>query len=206
MIVGITGNIASGKSSAATFLRQAYGVFVINADEVGHDILESNLKVKQSLINSFGVQILNDEGAISRKKLGQMVFNDSAAMDFLNDTISPYLLFEVDELLQRAKKVYQIIVLDSALILEWNARNRVQVLVTVYADDELRVWRLMQERRLDEIDARLRIAAQMSQEEKIKQSDYQIPNNGAMAELREQTFLVWEKVVGQNRAAVPQDL
>jgi dephospho-CoA kinase len=195
MIVGITGNIAAGKSTVCSMIREEFGVHAITADKVGHDILENNPKVKHDLVNSFGAQILNDDGSISRRKLGNLVFNDSNAMDFLNNTIWPYLLYEVDEQLQRSKRLYQMLILDAALIFEWNARNRVNVVVTVYADDEIRIKRLMRNQRLDEIEARLRIASQMPQEEKKKQADYTIPNNKTLDVLREKTFEVWTQIL-----------
>ncbi|MFH1762537.1 MAG: dephospho-CoA kinase, partial [bacterium] len=106
MIVGITGNIACGKTEVCKILQSTFGVHIIDADHVGHDILENNLMVRNVLVNSFGAQILNAAGGISRKKLGNLVFNDSTAMEFLNNTTWPYLLSEIDEQLQKSKKIY----------------------------------------------------------------------------------------------------
>ncbi|MEW6042321.1 MAG: dephospho-CoA kinase [Elusimicrobiota bacterium] len=194
MIIGVTGNIAAGKTEVCDILRNCFGVHIINADDVGHDILINNKKVKQALINSFGVQILNDIGNISRKKLGEIVFRDSAALEFLNNTVWPYLIYEIDEQLQRAKKIFQTIILEAALILEWNARNRVNVLVTVYADDEIRMRRYIRDTGMDEIEASLRFASQKPQEQKKAEADYCIENNGTLEELKENTVKVWENI------------
>jgi len=196
--VGLTGNIASGKSSAAMMFAEL-GAHVIDADLVAHDLLASGSGVCERVIDAFGTDILGSDGAIDRKKLGPIVFFDEAKRLRLNSLMHPEIKVEIRrrilELEESSSK--GIIIVDAALMVEIGNYKAYDCLVVVTCDPSLQVFRMMNRDGLTEMEARARIAAQMPIEEKVKLADYTIDTSGTLERTREQVEAIYRDLLAQ---------
>ncbi|MFH0920696.1 MAG: dephospho-CoA kinase [Fibrobacterota bacterium] len=183
MIIGVTGNIASGKSTVVGLLRDLAHAAVVDADAIGHYLRETNPEIQRGLVSEFGTDILDENGRVSRKKLGDTVFSAVENLSRLNAIFFPFMIYEVKMEMTRAQRVVNHIILDAALILEWGMRSTVDALIVVTATHETRLRRLMENRRMFEEEAELRIASQADEKFKIENADILIPNNGSLEKL-----------------------
>ncbi|MGL1902174.1 MAG: dephospho-CoA kinase [Fibrobacterales bacterium] len=195
MIIGITGNIASGKSEVAKGFAKA-GFTVFDADTLAHELYENNSELVGQLGQTFGTQILNSDGTLNRTELGAIVFSDGAKLTQLNTIVHPklmqYIHFKV------FSKMGEDVVLDAALIIEWEVQEYFDALVVVTCDDDLRCERLQRRNNLSEVEALSRISSQMSQDEKIPFGDYIIHNSGSFELLQDQVSVLIGKIQVEN--------
>jgi len=187
IIIGITGGIASGKSTVANFFRQK-NVPVIDADTIGHRILERS-HIIQKLIQAFGDDILHD-GVVVRKLLGKMVFEEKENLHTLNAIVHPELIAEILKKIEEMDTSY--IVIDAALLFKWNMDEICDYVLLVDAQEEIRARRLQKYKGLSFQDAMERIYAQ---ESFSKDADFIIENNGTVEELMEKLTFIWEQIV-----------
>lgn len=178
--VGLTGNIAAGKSTAAGWLREL-GCHVLDLDAIGHRCLEAGTATHRKVVLTFGEAILTANGDIDRRALGTIVFSDDAARRRLEEVLHPAIREReqerIDEILAAAESA--IVVSEAALLYETGAAERYHRMVVVVAPDELRRQRL-EAKGLSEIDVSRRMAAQMNQERKAELADYVIDNGGTL--------------------------
>ena len=186
-VIGLTGNIGAGKSTVGEILKKN-GFTVIDADRIGWQILE-RLEIKKEMLNEFGDVLKN--GTIDRKKLGQIVFSDKRKLKLLNALIHPLLLQKLKREIQKNNK--EIIVVNAALIFEWEIENWFDKIVLVTASKEKRLQRLLKKNYSKE-DAIQRINAQMNDKKMIKKSDFVIINNGTKKKLKSQTLALVTKL------------
>ena len=182
LLVGLTGNIAAGKSTVGQLLA-AHGFLVIDADRLGHAVLEQP-EIQQALVERFGDQVLGDDRRIDRTRLGAVVFGDAQAREFLNHITHPRIRAREQESVAAWSADHNpgIAVTEAALLVETGGASRYHRLVVVTADDELRLERLAQ-RGLDAEHARRRMDSQMAQHEKVKVADYLIDNSRTLQAL-----------------------
>lgn len=176
--VAITGNIAAGKSELEKQL-QNLGYLVFDTDKIAHDCLINN---KARVINTFGPEILSN-GEISREKLGNIVFNDKEKLQKLNNIIHPEVIKEINTLFEQYKNENYLFV-SIPLLFEAKMENMFDRIIFVYADDAIRLERLMKRNNLNKTDALKRINSQRSQTDKMAKSDYIIKNNGSLEDLK----------------------
>lgn len=186
-VIGLTGNIGAGKSTVGEILKKN-GFTVIDADRIGWQILE-RLEIKKEMLNEFGDVLKN--GTIDRKKLGQIVFSDKRKLKLLNALIHPLLLQKLKREIQKNNK--EIIVVNAALIFEWEIENWFDKIVLVTASKGKRLQRLLKKNYSKE-DAIQRINAQMNDKKMIKKSDFVIINNGTKKKLKSQTLALVTKL------------
>ncbi|NQI36563.1 dephospho-CoA kinase [Streptococcus suis] len=178
-IIGLTGGIASGKSTVTAFLREQ-GFPVIDADAVVHELQAKGGKLYQVLLAEFGEAILSDDGSLDRAKLGQAVFADSklrARLSVLQDQIIRQELLDRRDAL---KQTEQVIFMDIPLLYEADYSGEVDEVWLVYVDRAQQLERLMKRNGLAVQDAENRLAAQLSLEEKRSQAQVVIDNSGAV--------------------------
>ena len=177
--IALTGNIASGKSVVQKILED-FGFKVLDTDLIGHKLLENNEQVKTAFS---GFDIM-ENGVISREKLGKIVFNDKKLLSQLNSILHPEIReYIVNYFNQNGDN--EIIFVAIPLLFEASMQDLFDEIVFVYADDKLRLQRLMQRNNFDENYAKQRINSQMPQVDKIAKSDIIIKNEGSIEELKQ---------------------
>lgn len=184
MTVGLTGNVASGKTTVAERWRES-GVTVIDADRLGHAVLEEDAEVREALETEFGGQILDADGRIDRAALGEAAFSAPGRIASLNAIVHPPLLERLDRELERARRSgAKLAVVDAALVFEFGLGEVLDAIVLVTAPARIREERLREARGMDaERFARI-METQMPDEEKVEACDYVIVNDGSIDRLR----------------------
>lgn len=193
MIIGLTGSMASGKSTVSAMLRE-YGFYVVDADEEAHAVLELPA-VRRELAELFGEDILDENGAVVRARLAEKAFASAEETAKLNAVTHPAV---IETMLEKAEEFLleypEIpVVFDVPLLFESGMDKLCDRVVTVAADDEVRYLRIMLRDGLTRTEASRRVARQTPQEEKIARSDEVIFNNGTLTELRREVTraLTW---------------
>lgn len=206
IIIGITGGIACGKTTVSELLAEK-GAIPINADEIGHQLLKSDSPIFNELTETFGLDILDESGDVSRKKLGGIVFNDKVALEKLNSLMHP-LIIERSRL-QARKLVSEdpscVVLLDAPLLIEAGAYDSVDLIIVVTSSRDIQIKRILershsQNRPLTESEAQARIDSQMPVSEKVKYADIVIENNGTLETLQGQVDQIWNNLKSQTRA------
>ena len=194
--VGLTGGIACGKTNAlAEFER--LGVYGIDADQIGHEVIQPDGSAYGEVVEKFGHEILNENGTIDRSRLGKIIFsNESRRLD-LNQIVHPHILVEVERVLRSLEDDLSTLrptlaMVDAALMIETGAYKRYDVILVVYCHQEIQLRRLMTRDGLGESEALLRIGSQMPLLEKIRYADFVIDNSSRLSDTNRQihhTFL-----------------
>jgi dephospho-CoA kinase len=194
LIIGVTGNIASGKSETARLLQQK-GCALVDADAVAHELYGYDRALVQQLGAEFGQDVLLSNGTLNRKKLGSLVFGRPEAMAALNRIVHPALINAIRERIRSSQRVMTRLVLDAALIVELGFAKEVDHLVFVSASVPVRLARLMERSGLTTDEAMRRIDSQMPEESKLQHADYVIKNETTKEYLAEQVDALWEDII-----------
>ena len=196
--VGLTGGIATGKTTVAAMLRE-FGCHVIYADKIAHQLLEPGAAANEPVVREFGRGILASDGRVDRAKLGAIVFADPPRLARLNAIVHPPVLEAQDrELAEIARTEPQAIaVVEAALLIEAGYAKKLDFLVVTWCTPEQQLARLMQKdwgRGLTLVQARQRIAAQMPIEEKRRMAGEEIDCSGSLEDTRRQTVALFAKL------------
>ena len=190
-IIGLTGNIATGKSLVMGMLAEL-GAATIDADAVAHEVILRGGPVFDAIIAEFGDDILGADGEIKRAALGKIVFADPAQLKKLEAITHPAIGKRIDQLIRSAES--KVVVIEAIKLLEGRTRALVDAVWVVDASPETQLRRLVEQRGWDEADARQRIAAQNKQADKLRQADVVISNDGALDETRAQVARAWREL------------
>lgn len=184
-ILGLTGGIATGKSTVSGMLRQA-GLPVFCADEIAHAVTAAGTPVARKIINAFGKSVQAPSGELDRRKIAELVFHDAAKRNTLESIVHPAVLKEMLRLVrqERVKKT-PFVVLDVPLLFEAGLDKFCDATVCVTSSQNVQMTRLCHLRGMSRRDALARVKAQMPLKEKARRADHVIPNNGTKADLRE---------------------
>ena len=194
-IIGLTGQTGAGKSSVREILRQK-GAAVIDADTVAHDITDNNVNCIYDIVNRFSCLVLNEKGKIDRKALGKRVFSDKKELMALNKIIFPYILEAIEhEVLGYIAKGAENIVIDGATVIESGCGKMCDVLVSVVAEEETRITRIIKRDGITKADAERRVSAQKPEEFYTENSDFVIRNDSTPAELERNVNSVLKNMV-----------
>jgi dephospho-CoA kinase len=192
MVIGLTGGIGSGKSTAAQMLGEL-GAEVIDADKVGHKIYLPDTPAWREIVEAFGDGILAADRTVDRTKLGPIVFAEPQALQTLNrithGKIYAFIQGQIDYI--RQKQTASVVVVEAAIFLEAGWRSLVEQLWVVAASVEVVIRRLQTYKNISEEQARARIAAQLSNEERLAQADKVLWNNHGLPELRQAVEGAW---------------
>jgi len=185
-LYGLTGGIGAGKSEAARRFAE-HGIPVLDADKLGHEVLEAGGAAEAAVRSAFGPEILSG-GAIDREKLGALVFSDATSRARLNAIVHPAIHTAVAQRCAAlAQSGHRAAIVEAALIGEGGKRDPwLDGLILVLADAAVRIERLRERRGMPMEEAARRIAAQTPPEEKQAITDWVIKNNGGLAELHAQ--------------------
>lgn len=192
LVIGLTGNIATGKSTVLEYLAQR-GAYIIDADKLAHQSLTPEGPAYQAVATEFGPAILNPDKTINRKALGAIVFTNADLLNKLEQIVHPAVFTMTLKLVETAPS--SVIILEAVKLLEagpmFSQCDEVWV-VTARPDVQLR--RLMEKRGMDEATARQRMAMQGPQAAKINQADRVIDNSGTPEELHAQLDAIWAEL------------
>ncbi|MFK8248282.1 dephospho-CoA kinase [Leuconostoc mesenteroides] len=195
LTIGLTGGIATGKSTVSALLRQA-GFPIVDADTVAREVVEPGTPTLEKIKLAFGPGII-DNGVLDRRKLGQIVFEDGAQLKKLNDIMQPAISSAMADKINfwRLQNV-PILVLDVPLLFErdYDKNKSVDKIIVVTASEEVQLSRLENRDQLSNMEARNRVKAQLPMSQKIARADYVIDNNGRIEELQEQVTVLIKKI------------
>ncbi|WP_088103788.1 dephospho-CoA kinase [Halalkalibacter urbisdiaboli] len=193
MLIGLTGGIASGKSSVSAMLKKI-GHPVIDADQIAREVVEQGETAYRDIVSHFGHHILDEQGNIERKKLGAIIFDNEQERQVLNQIVHP----AVRKRMQQKKDYYvnegyQTIIFDIPLLYESNLFHLVDKVLLVYVDPDVQFNRLEKRDQAGKEDAQRRIKSQIPLKEKRKRADAIIDNNGSLDETRQQLEIILQK-------------
>ncbi|MBE0598814.1 MAG: dephospho-CoA kinase [Desulfuromonadales bacterium] len=194
MILGVTGGIAAGKSLVSELFRQL-GAEVVSADQLAREAVAPGSPVLHRLVAQFGEEILTPQGELDRKVLAERIFADPTARQHLNRIIHPAIAALAEERLQAAARRSSLVVYEAPLLFEAGAEKRVDAVLAVRIDDELQLQRLMTRDGLSRSQAQARVAAQLSQEEKVGRADFVIDNSGSPTVTEAQVRGIYRRLV-----------
>ena len=207
-VIGLTGNIATGKSVVAAMLAQL-GAQVIDADALAHEVMQSGTPTWQRVVDEFGPDILLPSGEVDRARLGAQVFADAEALARLEAIVHPAVIAESERLLQELQNETtlsapgsadpKVLVLEAIKLIESGMHRRCDELWVVTCAREQQIERLMKSRGLSVAEADLRITAQPPQAEKVAVADVVIDNSGDLEQTRAQVVREWERIVEFHR-------
>ena len=188
LLIGLTGGIASGKSTVLQHLRQA-GYSVIDADKLGHKVLEQGNPGYNKVVKCFGNEILNPDGSVNRTALGRIVFVDAEKLKQLNEISHPIIAEMIQKEFEESVSDSNggIVFLEAALLIEANWYKVCGHIWVVSLDHTVALRRLKERDNLSETEAKLRVGAQLDQEERLAYADVVLQNEGTTEELFTQT-------------------
>ena len=199
--VGLTGGIASGKSTVAAML-VAKGAYHIDFDVLAHKVEKPDMPAWREIIDAFGPEILNRDGTINRTRLGAIVFTDHQQLAQLNAIVHPAVLTAWRRQLKaiEKEKADAIVLADVPLLIEAGLKQLVDVVLLVYISPEEQLRRLMARNGYTRAEALSRLSAQMPIQDKLPLADLIINNEGTCAETQDQIVHVWQELVRRERA------
>ena len=192
LIIGLTGNIATGKSTVLEYLRRK-GAHIIDADKLAHRAMAPGGPAYAPIVAAFGPGILAEDGSIQRAALGRIVFADAEALRRLEEIVHPAVFVLAQA--ELAQTDAPVVVVEAIKLLEAKRLLTLcQEVWVVTADPDVQMRRLLQERGMSEAEARQRMAAQSPQAEKVKQATRVIANNGSTQALYAQLDAIWNEI------------
>lgn len=200
LVIGLTGGIASGKSTVSGYLREL-GAVIVEADRVGHEAYLPHTEVWQEVVAAFGPEILGQDEQIDRGRLGQIVFNDAEALARLNEITHPRIRKMVAERLEEMRRDgVKVAVLEAAILVEAGWTGLVDQVWVTWAPEEVAIRRLVDRNRLSDEQARARLASQMPPAQKIQYADVIINTDCTFEEEQEQVATMWEQCLARPEA------
>lgn len=196
ILVGLTGGIACGKSTVSKFL-QKEGAFIVDADQIAHEVIRKGNPAYRLVIEAFGKTIIDAYGEIDRKKLGEIVFNHPGQLARLNNIIHPMVFERLDSEKKRIgqEQPQSVVVFDAPLLIEAKAHKEMDWVLLVYVDRKTQLARIMARDGLTEKEAVLRIEAQMPLDEKIPFADEIIRSDKPMDVAKKDVHDIYERLL-----------
>ncbi len=192
--IGLTGGIATGKSSVAEILRQQ-GVPVVDADEVARLVVAKGSRGLEQVAMEFGETVLSEDGSLDRAALGKIVFGDAKKLALLEGLLHPLIRTHVDQVkLDLEKRGHVLAVYDVPLLFEKQMESMFESIIVVSCRPEQQVERLMKRMKLSEAEAKHRIGQQLKLEDKVKKADFVIDNSGPVENLERQVTALISKL------------
>ncbi len=199
--VGLTGGIASGKSTVLGLFVEK-GACAVDLDQLARYVEEPGRPAWHALVDYFGQGILQDDGTINRGQLGEIVFQDEQKRIRLNEIVHPFIFQEWERRLA-ALNDYDceaIVISDMPLLFEIGAERYFDRIIVVYASREQQLQRLMERNNLSPEQARLRLESQLAIDSKLPLADYVIDNSSSPAETRKRVAAVWDELKRAHRS------
>ena len=198
LIIGLTGGIVSGKSTAASMFKDL-GVKIVDVDKIGHSVILPHRPAWKKIIRLFGKDFLRNDLTINRRKLGKIVFTNQTFLKKLNEITHPEIIKLIKKEINLARnKTYnqeKILIIDAALIYEAKMDRLMDKTIVVYINEDEQVKRLIRRNNLSKEEALQRIKSQIPMKEKVKMADYVIDNSSSLGKTKKQVEKIWEELV-----------
>ena len=194
--VGLTGGIASGKSTVSKIFA-SFGAKVLDADEVAREVLLPGQPAWTRLRQVFGEEFFHPDGTVKRKQLRKLVFADPEKRSQLNAIVHPEVMEEINRRSEILSSSAQngVLLVDVPLLLEVGVANRFDKVVVVYVSESVQINRLQQRDGISEEEAKQALKVQMALSKKVEQADYLIDNSGTLEETLAQVEKVWDELL-----------
>ena len=193
MIVGLTGGIVSGKTTAAKMFKEL-GAVIIDADKIAREVVLPHQKAWRGIVQHFGEEILKDNQEINRKKLAQVVFADPEKLKLLNNLTHPEIIVLMKERIEQIKRQANrdiICIIDAPLLFEAHIEQLMDKIIVVYVNRDQQIKRMLFRDSLDRREAMKRIESQMPLKQKVHLADYVINNCRSLKLLKKQVIQIW---------------
>lgn len=184
MIIGITGSSGAGKSTICEILKKEYNVKIINADKIAKRLSNKGTNYINDIIKTFGNDIVDEQGELKRKKLGQIIYNNTEKRKKLNKCTFKYIKKEIEEEIERTKE-YVTIIIDAPLLFECGLEKLCDKVIGVVSKRNLQIERIVARDNIDYQEAESRLNAQEDNEFYIKRCDVIIENNNDIGDIEE---------------------
>jgi len=198
LIVGLTGGIVGGKSTAASMFKDL-GAKIVDADKLGHSVILPHKLAWKKITRLFGKGILQNDLTIDRGKLGKIVFANQTLLKKLNKITHPEIIKlikkEINLARNRIHNQEKILIIDAALIYEAKMDRLMDKIIIVYINEDEQVKRLIRRNNLSKEEALQRIKSQMSMKKKVKMADYVIDNSTSLDKTKKQVEKIWEELM-----------
>ena len=192
--MGLTGGIGSGKSTVAAMLAER-GAVVVDADRLAREAVAPGTPALRAVVDRFGPAVVAGDGSLDRQALAGVVFDDAGALADLNAIVHPPVRAAIAERLAELAATDAVVVLEIPLLVESGRSYGESAILVVDCPEEVAVRRLVEDRGMDEADARRRMAAQVPRRQRLAAADVVIDNAGALDDLRRQVEAVWAGLV-----------
>ena len=195
LIVGLTGGVASGKTTVSNVLKEE-GAYLIEADQIARELVQPRSPTWEELIRVFGNDILEKDGSIHRKKLAAKVFSDPGQRNLLNQILHPRIKEEIGRRIKeiRQKAPDAIVVFDAPLLIETGDHRKMDKVIVITSTEKQQIERLREREGASEEDARKILSSQIPLEEKLKVADFIIRNEGSLEEMRRRAKEVFQEL------------
>ncbi len=195
IVVGLTGGIASGKSTVAEFLREA-GARIVDADRIARAVVTPGKPAHSEIVAAFGRAILSPDGQIDRKRLGAIIFSDPVQQAALNAIVHPRVIEGIGAVVDRiaAESPEAVVVLDVPLLYEAGMDRDLSDVIVVYVPEALQVQRLMARDGLSAAEAMVRIRSQLPLAEKRRRATIVIDNSGSKTDARQLASALFDRL------------
>ncbi|MEE4114107.1 MAG: dephospho-CoA kinase [Desulfobacteraceae bacterium] len=202
IIVGLTGGIASGKSTISRFFSDA-GAQVVDADRIAREVVKPGTPGYDAIVAFFGRTILLPDGTIDRKRLGEIIFNDPDKKARLDAIVHPLVFARSAEMIAHiaAETPDAVVIMDVPLLMEADMGRDLEEVIVVYAPETTQLERLINRDGIDEQAAMARIQSQMPIEEKRKRATLVIDNSGTVSDSRRQALAVFNRLKQRSKTA-----
>ncbi len=187
LVAGLTGSIATGKSTVSAILRDL-GAFIVDADRVAREVVLPGTRAWEAIVRIFGAEVLHAGGEIDRELLGRIVFNDAAMRAMLEEVVHPEVMRVMDEQVSAIGQGSQdaLVILDVPLLIETGMHRGLSEVIVVYCPEDQQIRRLMVRDAISRDEALARVRAQLSIEEKRRYASLVIDNSASVEETRAQ--------------------
>lgn len=194
MNIGLTGGIASGKSTVSAYL-VALGAVLIDADQIAREVVLPGSPALNKIEQLFGSEVITEEGTLNRKKLGELIFANEPSRKLLEGVLHPEIRMIVNERMNQleAANPRRLVVIDVPLLYESGLASMFEMVMLVYVPREIQLERLMNRDGLTRGQAEARLAAQMPIEQKVQLADFVIDNSGTLEETGAQVQQFWRE-------------
>lgn len=193
LLVGLTGGIGSGKSTVARMLGRL-GAHLIDADDLARRAVDKSTPGYRLVVEEFGPEVLTPSGDIDRDRLASPVFADPDARRRLESIVHPEVARMAAEIVESYRATDRIVVYVVPLLVENDLQDTFDIVVTVSADEDIRLSRLTGDREMSEDAVRSRMAAQTSDSEREEVADFVIRNDGDLSELESSVKEIWSRI------------